>query len=75
MNYKVQTIPPPRLDIAYAQLAPLVSEAFAYMESGNTSAAAKTLREAKQLIDQMAFPFGRVQAIRRKDEHGLESNS
>ena len=53
----------PRLEViqpdpwlAFATLAPLVTEARAYLESGRPEAAMKSLNECRKIIEQMTQP-------------------
>lgn len=42
---------PPDMALAYSQLAPFVSEAFAYLDCGETDKCFDVLRRAKNVVD------------------------
>lgn len=48
---------PPNPWLAFSALAPLVSESLAYLESGRPDAAQASLRNARQVIEQVTQPM------------------
>ena len=56
----------PNYSMAYSVLAPLVTEAFAFLLSGDTEQAMKSLTEARQVIEVHSRFMGLIQTTERK---------